>query len=60
MEEGKRTILVHLARPARKAGGDRYETLDRKEKFVVYVPQDISRPNGQKALDAIKVSFEVA
>ncbi len=47
--------IVYLKRAARKSGGDRYES---KDGFVIYIPQDISRPRG-KAEKMIEVSFEV-
>ena len=50
----KKTIEVGLVREARKAGGDRYESADG---FVIYIPQDISRPEG-KILPAITITFE--
>ena len=46
--------IVTLERPARKAGGDRYKASD---DFQIYIPQDISRPNGMP-LQTIKVTFE--
>lgn len=53
---GARVITVYLKRKARKSGGDRYEA---KDGFVIYIPQYLSRPNGQEPLTAIKVTFEV-
>ena len=50
----KEMIIVELKRPAKKSGGDRYESTDG---FVIYIPQKISRPGGV-ALGAIKVTFE--
>ena len=49
----KVTKVMELTRPARKAGGDRYESED----MVIYIPQEISRANG-KPLEKIKVTFE--
>lgn len=53
---GQRSVVVNLVRAAKKAGGDRYES---KDGFVIYIPQDISRPTGGIPLDSIKVTFEV-
>ena len=53
---GKREIIVELKRAARKSGGDRYESADG---FVIYIPQDISRPSAAGPLDSIKITFEV-
>lgn len=40
-------IAVSLARPARKSGGDRYEGMfEDGSQFTIYVPQQISRPEG--------------
>lgn len=51
-----RTVeTLELKRPARKAGGDRYET--ESGDLVIYIPQDISRPAGTPVL-TIKVTFE--
>jgi len=43
--------IVDLKRPARKSGGDRYESPNGE--FVIYIPQYISRPEGVP-LDPIK------
>jgi len=51
----KVTETLELKRPARKAGGDRYE--DSTGDFVIYVPQRISRPEGEP-LKRIKITFE--
>ena len=51
----KEQLEVFLRRPARKSGGDRYETAD--SSFITYIPQDISRPNGQP-LETITLTFE--
>jgi len=37
-------MLVELERPAKKSGGDRYQNV--AESFQIYIPQEISRPNG--------------
>jgi hypothetical protein len=50
----KKEITVNLKKPARKSGGDRYES---DSGFVIYIPQDISRPAGTP-LQTIKVTFE--
>jgi len=40
-------VTLTLKRPARKKGGDRYETvLPNGERWIVYFPQSISRPEG--------------
>jgi len=41
-------LTFKLTRPAKKSGGDRYETLIEGEKkpMVLYIPQRISRPEG--------------
>ena len=49
--------LLILTRPARKSGGDRYEAQLGGDTMVIYVPQVISRPEGQP-LEKIKVTFE--
>ena len=52
----EKQVIVELKRPARKAGGDRYES---KDGFVIYIPQDISRPSGLP-LPLITVTFKEA
>lgn len=56
----KITKELHLSRPARKSGGDRYESS--RGGFVIYIPQYISRPEKGDAisipLNRIKVTFE--
>jgi len=53
-----RTILLKLVRPARKAGGDRYEaTIEGGEQLVIYFPQCISRVEGIP-LEKLKVTVE--
>jgi len=47
---------VELKRPARKSGGDRYESPSGD--FVIYIPQRISRPDGKELLQRIKITFE--
>ena len=47
--------VVDLKRPAKKSGGDRYESPN--QEFVIYIPQYISRPEG-KPLASIKITFE--
>lgn len=44
----KTTLQFHLTRPAKKMGGDRYETMIEGEPkpMVIYIPQKISRPKG--------------
>lgn len=41
-------LHFELARPAKKAGGDRYEYLTKDEKgfMAIYIPQHISRKVG--------------
>ena len=51
----KVTETLELKRPARKAGGDRYE--DSTGDLVIYIPQRISRPKGVP-LKRIKITFE--
>ena len=49
--------LVNLIQPARKSGGDKYEGNDGR--FVLYVPQYISRPAGQpQPVEKLKITFE--
>jgi len=50
----KKTVQVKLVKPARKKGGDRYESEDG---FVIYVPQNISRENGSPFL-MLAITFE--
>ncbi len=45
---------VTLKKPARKEGGDRYESSDG---FVIYIPQSISRPKGVP-LNKFQITFE--
>ena len=59
----KKVVIVELMRPARKDGGDRYETSD--SLLVIYIPQHISRPDVAKVgqhsnmpLSKIKITFE--
>ena len=47
--------VVDLKRPAKKSGGDRYESGNGD--FVIYIPQRISRPGGV-ALGTVKITFE--
>lgn len=49
----KEEKIVKLEKAARKSGGDRYLADDG---FQIYIPQDISRPNGDP-LQKIKVTF---
>ena len=51
-------LTFELTRPARKAGGDRYEVQVASEKLaiVIYVPQYISRKDGVPAYE-MEVSF---
>ena len=51
----KKEVVVELVRPARKDGGDRYETSD--SLLVIYIPQHISRPETMP-LSQIKITFE--
>lgn len=53
-------IKFHLTRPARKAGGDRYEAeLEGEQKpMVIYLPQKISRQEGEVAKE-VDVTFDV-
>lgn len=48
-----------LTRPARKAGGDRYEYKEKghPDFMVLYFPQSISRPDGVP-LNTLKVTIE--
>jgi hypothetical protein len=39
-------ITVVLTKPAKSRGGDRYEGVVDNEKFVIYIPQSISRTGG--------------
>jgi hypothetical protein len=50
----KKEFVLELKRPARKSGGDRYECAD----LTIYVPQDISRPNGRVPVKNITVIFK--
>lgn len=57
MKEAK--VTVGLTRPARSSGGDRYECAMMgapKGIFVIYIPQTISRVNGQP-IQNIEVVF---
>ena len=47
--------VVEIVRPARKEGGDRYESSDGL--LTIYIPQRISRPNNV-LLNRIKITFE--
>ena len=46
---------LELIRPARKAGGDRYE--NEEGYMTIYIPQEISRPEGEP-IKKFKVTFE--
>jgi len=48
MVKEKVSFTLNLARPAMKAGGDRYELGEKgsPEYMVLYFPQHISRPEG--------------
>lgn len=48
------SVEVQLIREARKSGGDRYES---GKGFIIYIPQEISRPKGIP-LPEITVTFE--
>ena len=49
-------VTVSIKRPAKKEGGDRYESEDG---FVIYIPQDISRPNNSSSpLPKIEITFK--
>jgi hypothetical protein len=52
-----KSIILTLVRPARKAGGDRYEGKANGEDITFYIPQSISRPSGTP-LEKISVTFE--
>ena len=60
--EHEKSLVFSLKRPARKSGGDRYETYDpdnsSSKPFVIYIPQNISRVNG-KVANQIEVTFRV-
>lgn len=47
----KTELKLTLERPARKTGGDRYETekTDKVDSFHIYIPQSISRTGGDPA-----------
>ena len=51
------SFKLKLTRPARKAGGDRYEGIHGVENVTIYVPQSISRPKGTP-LAILRVTFE--
>ncbi len=53
-------LTLHLIRPARKAGGDRYEAdVEGEDKpWVVYFPQSISRLLGGQPTESIDVTIE--
>jgi hypothetical protein len=53
----KTVITFKLERPARKSGGDRYESQGVIADYQIYVPQQISRPNG-KPVNLITLTFE--
>lgn len=57
----RKVETVELKRAARRDGGDRYESPDDAHfipsKFVIYIPQYISRPEG-RPLDRVKITFE--
>ena len=52
-------LIFHLTRPAKKAGGDRYEATVEGEhnNFTIYVPQSISRPKGQP-IQSLEITFK--
>jgi len=53
------TLTFKLTRPAKKAGGDRYEAAVEGEvnPMVIYIPQTISRTSGQAKL-SVEVTIE--
>lgn len=50
---------VHLEKPARKSGGDKYSTVGAAMPFNVYVPQIVSRSKDGHPADVLKISIEV-
>jgi hypothetical protein len=54
----KTVIVFKLERPARKSGGDRYESQGVIADYQIYVPQQISRPAGGKPVNLITLTFE--
>lgn len=51
-------ITVRLTRTAKNKGGDRYEGIVDNNKFITYIPQYISRKDGE-AKEIIKIHFEL-
>ncbi len=49
------SFTFHLAKPARKTGGDRYEC--EGSDWTIYVPQEISRPKGTPA-QTLKITVD--
>lgn len=46
VEGGKLRMIFHLEKEAKKSGGDKYVSLE-DETFIIYVPQSISRKDGE-------------
>ncbi len=56
----KHQETVELVKPARKGGGDRYESPGEEVKspLIIYIPQRISRPKkGGAPLKIINITF---
>ncbi len=49
-------IKFHLVKPARKSGGDKYESSEGVS-MTIYIPQTISRPKGAP-VQTFEVTFE--
>ena len=49
------TITVKLIKPAKKSGGDKYES---DQGFVIYIPQYISRPDRLNPSKSFTVTFK--
>lgn len=56
----KVTRTFKLERPARKSGGDRYAQTGQGKSIaqVVYIDQDVSRPDGGRPVDTLEITVE--
>ena len=53
-ETKMKSITFKLIQEAKKSGGDKYEG---EGEFMIYIPQNISRPDG-KVVKKFKITFE--
>lgn len=51
-------MFFTLVQKAKRSGGDKYKS-DTNESFVIYVPQTISRKNGNEPAEKLEVNINV-